>query len=87
MNLAPILEKQKWRSYSSQATPRAANLLAPKPPILFDEPQEKNPSTCHIFHCQIQSLSNYIVLLLMDILIYSIFPRTLSFMSLLFFST
>ena len=32
MNLAPTLGKQKWRSCSSKPTPRAAKLIAPKPP-------------------------------------------------------
>ena len=36
-----MLGKQKWRSCSSQPTPRVAKLLAPEPPSLFAEPQEK----------------------------------------------
>ena len=43
MNMAPMLGRQKWRICSSQPTPREAKLLAPKPPSLFAEPQEKNP--------------------------------------------
>ena len=50
MNLAPTLGKQKWRSCSSQPTPRAAKLLAPEALSLFVEPQEKNPSMCHLLH-------------------------------------
>ena len=50
MNLEPMLGKQKWRSCSSQPTPRAARLLSPEPSILFVEPQEKNPSTHHLLH-------------------------------------
>ena len=87
MNLALMLGKQKWRSCSSQPTPRATKLLAPKPPSLFAEPQEKNPSMHHLLHYDIQYPSNAILLLLIEILIYNIFPRTWSFMSLLLFST
>ena len=36
-NLEPMLGKQKWRSCSSQPTPRASKLLAPEPPSLFSE--------------------------------------------------
>ena len=43
MNLAPMLGKQKWRSCSSQPTPRVTKLLAPEPSSLFIEPQEQNP--------------------------------------------
>ena len=54
---------------------------------VFAEPQEKNPSVRNLLHSQIQSMSNASLLLLMDILIYSIFRRTWSFMSLLLFRT
>ena len=40
-NLAPMLGKQKWRSCSSQQTPRAAKLLTWEPPSLFVEPKYK----------------------------------------------
>ena len=87
MNPAPMLEKQKWRSCYSQPTPKEAKLLALEPSNLFAEPEEKNDSMCHLLHSQIQSSSNARLLLLMDILIYSIFPKTWSFMILLLFST
>ena len=86
-NLAPLLGKQKWNSHSSQPTPRAAKSLALEPSSLFVEPEEKNPLMHHLLHYQIQSPSNVILLLLMDILLYSIFPSTWSFMILLLFST
>ena len=86
MKLAPMLGKQKWRSCFSQPTPIASKLLAPEPPIMFTEPQEKNPSMRHLLHSQIQSQSNANLMVLMDILIYCIFPKR-SFMSLVFFRT
>ena len=51
--MAPTPGKQKWRSCSSQPTPRAAKLPAPEPPRLFTEPQEKNPSMRHLLHSHI----------------------------------
>ena len=53
MNLAPTLGKQKWRSCSSQTTPRATKLLAPKPLSMFVEPQDQNPSMYHLLHSHI----------------------------------
>ena len=82
-----MLEKQKWRSCFSQPTPRAAKLLAPEPLILSVEPQEKNISMCYLLHFTDVNPRPILALLLMDILIYSIFPRTWSFMSLVLFST
>ena len=46
--MEPRMEKQKWRSCSSQPTPTIAKLLAPKPLILLAEPQEKNMSIHHL---------------------------------------
>ena len=62
-NLAPMLEKQKWKSCSSQPTPRAAKLHSPKPPSMFVEPQEKIPSMCHLLHSHISFSSNASLLL------------------------
>ena len=41
MNLEPIPGKQKWRSCSSQPTPRETKLISLEPPFLFAELQEK----------------------------------------------
>ena len=86
MNLAPMLGKKVEKLFLLTNS-QSSQVLAPEPPSLFVEPQEKNPSMCHLLHSQIQSLSNAILLLLMDILIYSIFPMSWSFMSLPFFIT
>ena len=51
--MAPTLGKQEWICCSSQPTPKVAKLLAPEPPIMFVEPQEKNPSMRHLLHSPI----------------------------------
>ena len=56
-------EKQRWNSCSTQPTPRASKLLAPKPPSLFVEPQEKNSLMHPLLHSHIQSTSNASLLL------------------------
>ena len=45
-----MLGKQKWRSRSSQATPRETNLLAPESSSPFAEPQEKSILMRHLLH-------------------------------------
>ena len=56
-------EKQIWNSCSTQPTPRASKLLAPKPPSLFIEPQEKISLMHPLLHSHIQSTSNASLLL------------------------
>ena len=92
--------KHRWRTWYHCWENR--NEIVVPPNQLPEHPSNvfKNPRACslnhkrkihlnfHLLHYQIQfpllMLSSY---LLMDILLYSIFPRTWSFMSLLLFST
>ena len=82
-----MLGKSEWKNRSSQPTPRVAKLLAPEPLIPFAEPQEQIPLIRHLFIIIFNPCPMLASCLLMDILLYSILPRTWSFMSLLLFST
>ena len=83
---------QCWERKSGDVVP--PNQLPEKPSYLLHNPwacllnHKRKTLMCHLLHFKyVQSPSNDILLLLMDILIYSIFPMTWSCMSLLLFST
>ena len=89
MNMLPLSGKQNWSWHSSQPTPRAAKTyLLENPWACLLNPKGKLWSMCCLF-----ALIDYFTIHFqplaysMEILFYSIFPRTLSFMILLLFST
>ena len=82
-----------WEKRSRNVVPpyqshRTTKTLTSKPPSMLAEPKERTLNApCLALFANNNTKSNAILLLLMDILIYSIFPRTWSFMILLLFGT
>ena len=76
--------KQNGRCRSSQPTPIASKLLALEPPSMFVEPQGKIP--INVQSLSLHQLDHFPCIqkppaYSMETILYSIFPRTCSFMS------